>query len=238
MRINQFLAKNGWGARRKVEEIILSGRVKVNGNTLTDLSYRVEEGDNVLVDGKNALAAASDLRSQILAFHKPKGYLTSHEDKHNENLIFDLLPEAYKKFNYAGRLDLDSRGLILLSNDGGFIQKITHPSFKIEKDYIVTLNKAVEVKSIAEEFTLGVREGGETLRAFKVQDAFPKPGKTQSNHLRVTLLEGKKRQIRRMFHSKHLSVIDLFRTRIGRFDLEKVAIEEGSFLEISEDDII
>lgn len=142
MRINQFLARSGVGARRKVEEIILAGRVKVNGKTLTDLSYRVDlEKDQVLVDGKTVRIDEEGDLPKIIAFNKPVGFLSSHEDKFHEKAIFDLLPKEFHKYNYAGRLDLDSRGLLILSSDGDFIQRVTHPSNKIEKEYIVTLQK-------------------------------------------------------------------------------------------------
>ncbi|MCZ8156225.1 MAG: pseudouridine synthase [Leptospira sp.] len=240
MRINQFLARAGAGSRRKVEEIILAGRVKVNGSTLTDLSYRVAEKDEVRLDGKRIDIKIDPDLFRIIAFNKPAGYLASHEDEHNDHMIFELLPKEYQKYNYAGRLDLDSRGLMFLSNDGDFIQRITHPSQKIEKEYIVTLNKDIEWKPIAEEFMLGVREGGETLRAKFVSPAFPRSLKEDqpTNHLRVVLGEGKKRQIRRMFHSKNLSVIDLFRVRIGNFSLEKKSIDEGKFIGVREEQII
>ncbi len=240
MRINQFLARAGVASRRKVEEMVLAGRVKVNGSTLTDLSYRVQTTDVVQMDGKRIEIRIDEDLPLIIAFHKPVGYLASHEDKHNDRVIFDLLPKEYQKYNYAGRLDLDSRGLMFLSSDGDFIQRITHPSKKIEKEYIVTLNKNIDWKPIAEEFMLGVREGGETLRANFVSPAFPKSLKPDehTNHLRVVLGEGKKRQIRRMFHSKNLSVIDLFRVRIGNFSLETKNIAEGKFIGVREDQII
>lgn len=241
MRINQFLARAGVGSRRKVEEIILAGRVKVNGKTLTDLSYRVMEGtDEVRLDGKSVGINQSSHLPSIIAFNKPLGFLASHEDQHHDQVIFDLLPKDFQKYNYAGRLDLDSRGLMILSSDGDFIQRITHPKNKIEKEYIVSLNKNIDWKPIAEEFMLGVREGGETLRASSVKPAFPKKNIVEetTNHLRVILGEGKKRQIRRMFHSKNFSVIDLYRVRIGDFSLEKNPIEEGKFRGITESEIL
>ncbi|TGN18008.1 pseudouridine synthase [Leptospira idonii] len=242
MRINQFLAKAGVGARRKVEEIVLSGRVKVNGKTLTDLSYRVDtESDLVVLDGKKLSILNSPDLASIIAFNKPAGFLTSHEDKHHDQTIFELLPEEYRRYNYAGRLDLDSRGLVILSSDGDFIQRITHPKHKIEKEYIVSLQKKVEWKPIAEELELGVREGGETLRAFKVLPAkleFDGNDSELTSHLRVILREGKKRQIRRMFHTKNLSVIDLFRVRIGSLSIEKKKLEEGKFRAVKEEEIL
>ncbi|PKA27311.1 rRNA pseudouridine synthase [Leptospira levettii] len=242
MRINAFLAKLGLGSRRKVEELVLSGRVKINGSTITDLSFQVNEDDTILFDGKPVgKEEGFDSRPKIIAFNKPAGFLTSHEDKHHENTIFTLLPVSFQKYNYAGRLDLDSRGLILLSIDGNFIQKVTHPKNKIDKEYIISLKQPVSWKKIAEEFMLGVREGGETLRALAVKPANVVPEKTQpgfTSYLSIVLKEGKKRQIRRMCKTKDLVVLDLYRIRIGKLDLRNFHLEEGKYKEVTEGQVL
>lgn len=241
MRINAFLAKLGLGSRRKVEELVLAGRVKINGSTITDLSFQVDENDTILFDGKPVVNEAGDSRPRIIAFNKPPGFLTSHEDKHHENTIFTLLPESFQKYNYAGRLDLDSRGLILLSIDGNFIQKVTHPKHKIDKEYIISLKQPVNWKKIADEFMLGVREGGETLRALAVKPANVVPENTQpgfTSYLSIVLKEGKKRQIRRMFKTKDLVVLDLYRIRIGKLDLRNFHLEEGKYKVVSEEQVL
>ncbi|EKJ85072.1 23S rRNA pseudouridine2605 synthase [Leptospira meyeri] len=242
MRINAFLAKLGLGSRRKVEELVLSGRIKVNGSTITDLSFQVSEEDSVSFDGKAVQMEAESLkRPKIIAFNKPAGYLTSHEDKFHENTIFSLLPEGFQKYNYAGRLDLDSRGLLLLSFDGDFIQKVTHPRNKIDKEYIISLKQPVAWKAIAEEFMLGVREGGDTLRALSVKPANVVPEKTApgfTSYLSIILKEGKKRQIRRMCKAKEMVVLDLYRIRIGKLDLRDFVLDEGKYKVVTEEQVL
>ncbi|MDF3818665.1 pseudouridine synthase [Leptospira sp. 96542] len=240
MRINVFLAKLGLGSRRKVEEFVLTGRVKLNGRTLTDLSYRVEPNDEIRFDGKVLELEKNSSLPKVIAFNKPRGYLTSHEDKHHEETIFKLLPEEFQKYNYAGRLDLDSRGLILLSSDGDFIQAVTHPKNKVDKEYVISLKTSVEWREIAKEFMLGVREGGETLRALSVKPAnvIQEKDPNKTSHLSIILKEGKKRQIRRMFKTKDLVVLDLFRIRIGNLDLRKFELPEGKFMPVEPESIL
>lgn len=239
MRINVFLAKSGLGSRRKVEEFVLSGRIKVNGHTLTDLSYQIQDQDKLSFDGKQIGIEEGNL-PPIIAFHKPRGYLTSHEDKHHEETIFKLLPKEYERYNYAGRLDLDSRGLLILSSDGDFIQKVSHPKHKVDKEYIITLKSPVDWRRICEEFKLGVREGGETLRALEVKPASVMPEKdpSKTSYLSIILKEGKKRQIRRMCKAKDLVLLDLFRVRIGKLDLRKFELHESGFKEILAKDVM
>ncbi len=236
MRINQFLARAGLGSRRKVEEIILSGRVKCNGKTVTDLGRQIDPAvDKVEFEGKGLKLGGE---GRLVALFKPAGYLTSKEDKHHEKTIFDLLQGEAKDFNYAGRLDLSSRGLLLLSDDGNLIQKLTHPRYKMEKEYEVTIQKRTPWKRLTEEFRLGVREGGETLRV-KMIEPISVDGKDseleEADRFRIILEEGKKRQIRRMFHSKNLSVIDLIRVRIGNLKLSDLKIKEGEFTYLDPD---
>lgn len=234
MRINQFLARAGLGSRRKVEEIILAGRVKCNGKTVTDLGRQIDPLLDKLEFEGNRLKLGGDGR--LVALFKPAGFLTSKEDKHHEKTIFDLLEGEAKNFNYAGRLDLGSRGLLLLSDDGNLIQKLTHPRYKMEKEYEVTIQKRAPWKRLAEEFKLGVREGGETLRVKLIEPIFEEGMESEeTSRFRIVLEEGKKRQIRRMFHSKNFSVIDLIRVRIGTLKLSDLKIKEGEFTYLDPD---
>ncbi|MCZ8341938.1 MAG: pseudouridine synthase [Leptospira sp.] len=240
MRINAFLAKIGLGSRRKVEELVLAGRIRVNGKILDELSYKVLEGDEILLDDKPIPEVSKSSLPEIIAFHKPAGFLTSHEDKHHEDTIFKLLPKEFERYNYAGRLDLDSRGLLILSSNGDFIQKVSHPKHKVDKEYIISLKSPVDWKRIAEEFKLGVREGGETLRALEVKPANvvseKDPNKTA--YLSIILKEGKKRQIRRMCKAKDLVLLDLYRVRIGKLDLRNFSLPESKYKEINAVDVL
>jgi 23S rRNA pseudouridine2605 synthase len=228
MRINRFLAEAGIASRRKSEDYVKAGRVSVNGQIVRDLGLQVAERDEIRLDGKILTHPKTGSDSQILiALYKPKGYLTSHSDKFHNQTVFHLLPEKFAKFKFSGRLDLDSRGLLLLSNSGDWIQKLTHPSLGPEKEYMVRLNQSLDSQIVGKEFYIGIRDQGETLRAISVS---PKQG--ESKTFSIVLTEGKKRQIRRMFLKMGARVLDLCRTRIGKLRLDSLSLREGEWKEI------
>ncbi|TGK05591.1 rRNA pseudouridine synthase [Leptospira langatensis] len=224
IRINRYLADCGFGSRRKTEELILSGKVKVNGVVETSLSVRISSQDRVMVGNKQAIPPEKNV---FLALNKPKGYLCSHGDKFHSNTIFELLPSKFKQLAIAGRLDLDSRGLLLLSDDGSLIQEITHPSEGSEKEYSVSLDSEIPFEKVRERFLKGFMDEGEFLKAEKV---FSQDRKQESDSFRVVLKQGRKRQIRRMFAALGARVTDLQRIRIGKLTLEKLNIGEGKFV--------
>ena len=131
MRLNRFLAAAGLGSRRSCEELILKGSVSVNGSVARDLSTRVEEGDDVRVSGRIVHAFAP----RTILLNKPAGYTTTRSDKHAERTIFDLLPSDVGHLFHVGRLDKESEGLLLLTNDGVLAQDLMHPSKGVEKEY-------------------------------------------------------------------------------------------------------
>ncbi|MCG9874548.1 MAG: rRNA pseudouridine synthase [Leptospiraceae bacterium] len=229
MRINRFLAEAGVASRRKAENWIREGRVQVNGIFIQDLTIQIEPGkDEVLVDGEKVDISPESHPDQLIALNKPPGYLTSHKDYHHSQTIFDLLPQEFEKFRFSGRLDLESRGLLLLSPNGDLIQKLTHPSLSPDKEYEVILQESIDAKSIYKEFIVGMRDKGETLRALSLS---PKSGNTKK--FIVTLKEGRKRQLRRMFQKVGARVIDLNRTRIGNLQLSNINLEMGKWKWIS-----
>jgi 23S rRNA pseudouridine2605 synthase len=234
MRINRYLAEAGVASRRKAEEWIREGRVQVNGFFINDLATAIDlSKDEVLVDGVKVEILKESHPDQLVVLNKPPGYLTSHKDAHHTQTIFDLLPSEFEKFRFSGRLDLESRGLLLLSPNGDVIQNLTHPSFSPEKEYEVTLQEAMDAKTIHTEFIIGIRDQGETLRAISLS---PKFGTTKK--FTVTLKEGKKRQLRRMFQKMGGRVIDLNRTRIGNLKLQNLRLEIGKWKWVSLDTIL
>ncbi|MDU7143230.1 MAG: S4 domain-containing protein, partial [Anaerococcus vaginalis] len=136
MRINKYIAKTGFASRRKSEEYIKSGKVYVNGNKLEDLSYQVKETDEVKIDGK----ILKIQKNFYYKLNKPLGYISSNYDPHNEKDLNKLL-NIDERFFCAGRLDKDSHGLMIITNDGKITNKIIHPSKKIDKIYIVKVDK-------------------------------------------------------------------------------------------------
>lgn len=224
IRLNRFLADCGLGSRRKAEELILGGQIVINGKKITDLGTRVNPETDV-VSYRGDILRPTDEPKRILLLNKPVGYLCSHGDRFHEKTVFSLLPSEYKNYKIAGRLDLNSRGLLILTNDGELAQKISHPSNGSEKEYLVTLKYDPGEKGIQTAFQKGIVDAGEILRAKMVKLV---PGKNCI--YRVILGEGKKRQIRRMFHASGASVVDLQRIRVGSIQLEKLNLEEGKFL--------
>lgn len=225
IRINRFLADCGLGSRRKVEELILSGKVKVNGAVEKNLSTKIRVGSDIVQVGNKKLVPPTG--AVFLALNKPKGFLCSHSDRFHSNTVFELLPKKYGKLFIAGRLDLDSRGLLLLSDQGNLVQEITHPSEGSEKEYEVILEEELDAKEVKERFTKGFMDEGEFLKAEKVTSLVKGEG---SSKFRVILKQGRKRQIRRMFSILGGRVIDLQRIRIGKLSLEKLKIGEGKFV--------
>lgn len=145
MRLNRYLAAGGLGSRRACEGIITSGRVSINGRTCRELATTVAPGDSVKVDGRTISAQ----ETYYLLINKPVGYVSSASDELGRQTVFDLLPPGLPRLFHVGRLDRDSEGLLLLTNDGAMAQKLTHPRHEVDKDYEVALNKEFNPGDIA-----------------------------------------------------------------------------------------
>lgn len=212
MRLNQFLAAAGLGSRRACEAIILEGRVTINGHPVTELATRVEPTDCVKV-GQRIIKHAP---AQTIALHKPRGIITTCQDPQGRRTVLDLLPPHFGRVFPVGRLDQDSEGLLLLTNDGPLAQRLTHPSFEVEKEYEVTLDKPFDL-ALKPKLLRGFHiEGG---RAQMHQVYFS--GKT---HATVVLRQGLKRQIRLMFYELGYEVTRLRRVRLGPVELGKLPV--------------
>jgi 23S rRNA pseudouridine2605 synthase len=204
LRLNRFLAAAGIGSRRHCDELIAAGRVTINGQPCTDFSAQPAERDYVKVDGK--LVRPADRLLYIL-LHKPKGFVSTRNDPHARDTIFDLLPAKLPRLFNVGRLDAQSEGLIILTNDGDFAQRFTHPRHEIEKEYEVTLDRLWN-PALTPKLTRGIFLDGERAKMLRVQQFGP-------SRLRVVLCQGINRQIRRMFYEIGYDVKRLVRVRIG-----------------------
>ena len=210
MRLNRCLASAGLGSRRSVEALSVVGQVKINGQVVDDLATTVGPGDVVKV--RNAVVSPQETVHAVL--YKPRGFLCTASDERHRRTIFDLLPTDWPRVYHVGRLDMESEGLLIVTNDGDLAMALTHPSFKLEKEYEVTLDKPFEAKH-AEKLLRGFHiEGGrakmesvETMSALK---------------LRVILTQGIKRQIRLMLYDCGYEVEALKRVRIGTLRPEKL----------------
>ncbi|MBA2271091.1 MAG: rRNA pseudouridine synthase [Chthoniobacterales bacterium] len=207
MRLNRFLAAAGVGSRRHCDELIAAGRVTINGRVCTDFSAQPAEGDHVKVGSKMVRAQQ---RLDIL-LHKPAGYVSTRSDPNARDTIFDLLPPKLPRLFNIGRLDAQSEGLLVLTNDGDFAQRLMHPRYKVDKEYEVTLDRAWQPE-LAAKLLRGVMLDGQRAKLERVHSIAP-------TKLRVVLRQGINRQIRRMFYELGYEVNRLVRTRIGNLRL-------------------
>ncbi|MGI8602454.1 MAG: pseudouridine synthase [Verrucomicrobiales bacterium] len=205
MRLNRYLASCGLGSRRSCEELVRQGRVFINGQVVTELATRVNDGDVVQVDGRKQKSATAT----TVLLNKPAGYLCSREDETGQarETIYKLLPPHFQTLHYVGRLDRESEGLILLTNSGALTEKLTHPRFGVEKEYLVALDRPFKPE-----------DRSAMLDGFAIEGGFAKTIAVDIEGPRVialVLTQGIKRQIRLMFEHLGYSVRRLQRIRIG-----------------------
>jgi 23S rRNA pseudouridine2605 synthase len=215
MRLNRFLALAGVGSRRAVEDLIRSGRISINGKIRTELAIQVSAKDHVRVDGK--IVNAKEFFYVLL--NKPAGYLTTASDDRSRKTIYDLLPRHFPRLAHVGRLDLESEGLLLLTNDGDLAQRLTHPRFKLPKEYLVTLDREFNMAE-----SVKVKKGVYLAEGRARFDAIYKVNPRQ---VRVVLTQGIKRQVRRVFAALDYKVKRLQRTKIG--SLSDSSLKAGGF---------
>jgi 23S rRNA pseudouridine2605 synthase len=211
VRLNKYLASCGIGSRRACDELIASGRVDVNGAPCIKLATRVTETDSVRVDGKRVFPK----EEIVVIFHKPRGYVCTRSDELGRDTIYSLLPASLHALHHVGRLDTDSEGMLILTNDGDLSQQLMHPSKSVEKEYLVTSNQAFENAHL-DQFLAGVFTEEGKLKAKHIE-------RISARRIKVVLDHGAKRQIRVMFEALGYQVTKLLRVRIGNLwlgDLE------------------
>jgi 23S rRNA pseudouridine2605 synthase len=224
-RLNRYLASCGIDSRRKCDQLIQDGLVQVNGYVCTDLSKKVTTQDFVKIDGKRILPK----QLKTIIFNKPKGCVCTKHDELERDTIYDFLPPTLRHLNHVGRLDQDSEGLIVLTNDGDLAQRLAHPSLKVEKEYLVTISQSYD-SDVLETFQRGVFIGKGMPRA-KAKSA----RRLSPRRMLVILETGMKRQIRLMCKALNLNVVKLVRIRIGM--IVGTGLEPGRWAELSDEDI-
>ena len=210
MRLNRFLASAGLGSRRSCEELIRTGQVTINGDLCETLATTVSPNDVVKV-GSHVLHTAAPT---TLLLHKPPGFLCTASDTHERRTIFELLPPNFPRLFHVGRLDRESEGLLLLTNDGELSLKLTHPRYKVEKEYEVVLDRAFDFE-LATKLLHGIALEEGWAKAESVH-------KLGSTKLKVVLKQGMKRQIRLMFFALGYEVKRLVRVRIGPLQMQNM----------------
>lgn len=203
MRINQYIAACGICSRRKAENLVRAGEITINGHVVTDLSTQIESTDDVRYKGKKI---RPEEQKYVYAFHKPKGVTVSLEDPKQGGLLTDYIQDLPVRVVPVGRLDKDSTGLLLLTNDGDLVHRLTHPSFSKQKTYEVELDQPPTQEAL-QKFSTGVYLDGKKTKRCKVV-------LLRKNHVRVILEEGRYRQIRRMWESLGYRVTMLHRTEM------------------------
>lgn len=227
VRLNHFLAMSGVCSRRNADELIASGRVEVNGALVTELGVRIDpQVDDVRFDG----ARLQPERSVYVLLNKPKGVVCTNATHEQKKRVIDLLPGIRGRIFTVGRLDMDSEGLILLTNDGSFALEMTHPRYGVTKLYAVTVRGRVE-EAVLEKARGGVwlSEGPTSGMQLKIE----RVGKDYT-FLKVTLREGKNREIRRVFAKLGHPVRELKRIRLGHLNLHGLSDGEWRFLKADE----
>lgn len=220
IRLNKYLASCGVGSRRACDALVQEGRVEINGKPCLKPAQRVEPGDFVRVDGKRVRAK----ETSTVLFFKPRGYVCSREDELGRDTIYTILPPVLQHLHHVGRLDRDSEGLLVLTNDGELSQKLMHPSKLVEKEYLVTANQPV-LNEHLDLFKSGVYVEKVRMRAKDVS-------RISSRRYRIVLETGLKRQIRLMFQALGYQVQKLVRVRIGMVELGD--LPEGAWVPIDE----
>ena len=228
IRIQKYLSQAGVASRRVAEKIILGGRVRVNRQVVRTLGTRVRPGlDRVEVDG----VLVESAQTRWILFHKPPGTLTTRTDPGGRSTVYDLLPREARGLRYVGRLDQDTEGLLLLTNDGDALNRLTHPSGEVEREYEASV-KGVPNAGVLRRMEEGVELEDGPARAYKVRLL----RKTREGAvLSLVLLEGRKREVRRLLEAVGCPALRLRRVRFGPVSLGSLAT--GAWRELKPDEI-
>lgn len=228
LRLQKYIAICGVASRRRSEVLIESGRVKVNGKTVTEMGFKIDPNkDTVIVDGRKI---DDDEKAIYLLLNKPRGYITTASDQFNRKKVTDLIDLPYRIFP-VGRLDYDTSGLLILTNDGDLTYKLTHPKFKVEKVYVSKI-KGVPTQAKIQAFKSGLQ-----IEDYITAPANFKILSTDSNFstVEITIREGKNRQIRKMCDAIGHPVIELERVAMGKIQLGNLKL--GSWRHLKEEEI-
>lgn len=224
-RLQKYLAECGIASRRKCEEYILQGKVQVNGKTITELGVKVNpEKDKITFEGKNV---KQEERKVYILLNKPIGYVTTSDEQFGRDKVLDLV-KVRERVVPVGRLDMYTSGALILTNDGDFVYKVTHPKHEITKTYTVTVKGIIKNEEV-EQLRKGVKIDDYTTRSAKVKILKTDEEKDISR-LEITIHEGKNRQVRRMCESVGRRVIALHRSKIGNIGVKDIELGKWRYL--------
>lgn len=224
-RLQKYLAECGIASRRKCEEYIIQGKVQVNGKTITELCVKVNpEKDKITFEGKNV---KQEERKVYILLNKPIGYVTTSDEQFGRDKVLDLV-KVRERVVPVGRLDMYTSGALILTNDGDFVYKVTHPKHEITKTYTVTVKGIIKNEEV-EQLRKGVKIDDYTTRPAKVKILKTDEEKDISR-LEITIHEGKNRQVRRMCESVGRRVIALHRSKIGNIGVKDIELGKWRYL--------
>ncbi|MBP2621227.1 pseudouridine synthase [Streptococcus panodentis] len=229
MRINKYIAHAGIASRRKAEELIKQGVVTVNGETVRDLATTIKSGDLVEVDGQPIY----NEEKVYYLLNKPRGVISSVSDDKGRRTVVDLLPEVKERIYPVGRLDWDTSGLLILTNDGDFTDEMIHPRNEIDKVYVARV-KGLASKEVLRPLTRGIVIDGKKTKPAVYSILKTDPAKNRSV-VELTIHEGRNHQVKKMFEAVGLQVDKLSRTRFGYLDL--TGLRPGDFRRLSKKEI-
>jgi 23S rRNA pseudouridine2605 synthase len=230
MRINKFLARSGVASRRQAESLVEEGRVKLNGQIINELGVQVDETKDIVeVDGKPVSPTTGTI---YLMLNKPPGYLVSSRDPHHDKLVTLLLGEYKGKVFPVGRLDFESSGLLLFTNDGELAFRLSHPRYGVKKNYEAVIAGSISEHDLAELDKGIILDDGPTAPSHSVLVS----KSNTTSIIRITLHEGRKRQVRRMFEKIGFPVVQLKRIEFGGLKLDN--LKEGKFIKLKASDVI
>lgn len=227
-RLQKVMAHAGIASRRKSEDIIAEGRVQVNGETVTEMGFKVDpKEDEIVVDGE----VISEEKKRYILLNKPEGYITTVSDPEGRPTVMDLIPDLKQRLYPAGRLDNDSSGLLLLTNDGDLTYKLTHPKKEVDKKYRVLAQGELSREDF-QKFEKGMVIDGQKTAPAEISNVNYKNDKTQFD---IVIHEGRNRQVRRMAKIAGYSVISLKRIAFAFLTLE--GVKEGDFRYLSDQEV-
>lgn len=228
LRLQKFLAQAGIGSRRSCEQLIKDSKIFVNGK-VASLGEKVSENDEVIFEGQRILSKSPNLK--VIILNKPRGVLSAKKDDKKIKLIFDFLPKIQNEPDWiaVGRLDINTSGLMLFTNDGNLAHQIMHPSFKIDREYLVRARGHFNDQK-KKNMLSGVKIDHEI---YKFSDIVPGEKQSTNQWFSVCMLTGKNREVRKLFESQDLEVSRLKRVRIGPIFLPST-LKEGECVNLSE----
>lgn len=233
-RLQKYLATCGVASRRKCEELIKEGKIKVNGKVVTELGTKVSNKDKVEFNGK---VIKENNKKVYILLNKPIGYVTTVKDQFDRPTVMDLIKKEKTRLIPVGRLDMYTSGALILTNDGDFINKITHPKNEIEKTYNVTL-AGIITQDDADKLKNGVEieENNEKVKTGKAKVKILKTDEEKNlSRIQITIHEGKNREVRKMCEAIDKKVLALHRAKIGNLDVKDLKL--GTYRYLTKSDL-